>query len=334
MSAMLHPRPTRKYHCRQAELYTIVQVGWTSYLQHLPQFSAFSDRYDADLYTTRMASLEAARNLPDKDTRADAHKSLRIRLDQLAVTCLIQWMNMSSYIRDGFPPDMYQTKRLAAGHSYYASALNRDWEQVNTLMNSGQLFLDDNTAELSAGGMPVSFPLSFSDARTNFMDTYNEFQQAIEQSTILTDQRVIANNIIYDDLMAMFTDGNRIFRNNAAVRLQFNFSRLQGLISGYRYAANAAARTAVISGIVADADTLSPIAGAILVITFNGQEYQAQSDADGQYRIIVRGINDALTVLLQVTHPLYAEQQLAVILMPDKVLEQQFQLTPIAPPLP
>lgn len=128
MSALLHSRPKRKYPCRQSELFTIVQMGWTSYLQHLPAFTAFSGRYDAALAAARLADLETTSSMPDEYRRKAVHKLLRIQLLPLADTCLIHWMDMSSYIRDGFPENEYEDKRLAAGHAYYPGAQGRDWD--------------------------------------------------------------------------------------------------------------------------------------------------------------------------------------------------------------
>ncbi|MCF8257859.1 MAG: hypothetical protein K9J06_09905 [Flavobacteriales bacterium] len=236
MNAILQSRPKRKYPCRQSELFTIVQLGWTSYLQYLTAFSDFNDHYDAALATARLADLANVRVMPDIYVRSAEHKILRIQLLPLSNNCLILWMDMSSYIRDAFPTDEYVDKRLAAGHAYYPGALNHDWEQVSDLMSNGLQFLTDNTPQLTAGGMPATFPDAFTGARNAFMTGYAEYAQALEESRILTDQRITASNILFSDLRAMFADAKRIFRQDAALRLQFNFKQIHGMISGYRYA--------------------------------------------------------------------------------------------------
>ncbi len=331
MSAMLPSRPQKNYPGSQPDLYAILLIGWTSYQQHLPQFSNFNSRYDAALATGQLAALDAAMAMPDEYAREEVHTTLRLQLVTLSENCLKRWGDMSSYIRYGFPKEEYDNKRLAAGHAYYAPALANDWEQVLTLMASGQQFLDANMAQLTAGGMPANYPTDFATARAQYIAGYNAYEQALEDSITLTDQRMEANNALYEALTAMFADAKLIFRDQPAIRLQFNFEHIHNTINN---GGNTPGTTAIVAGTITDMMTLMPIGNARVAVMFNGQELVTFTDINGKYDIMVAGVNGLTPAGMNVSHPMYNPASRPITLDPTKKQEEDFQLTTITPPPP
>jgi hypothetical protein len=264
MCALQSSRPLPEYPCSQQDLYTIVETGWQSYAEFLADFMNLSTLYTAATGTDQLAALAAARAMPDEDSRNEVHKTLRVQLSGLAETCLITWSDMSTYIRDGFPANEYENKRIAAGANYYAGAAHENWDDVKGLMQNGIAFVNANTATLTTGGMPATFVADMTAARDAFEVKHQAFLHAEEDSKVLTDEKITANNALYRALTKMNEDGKKIFRNNAAVREQFTFERIWELVSGNGGGSGTGVPSTIIElGIYTyDEDTLEPIAGA------------------------------------------------------------------------
>lgn len=303
MCALQSARPQREYPCGQQDLYTVVETGWASFIQHLSRFENLSTKYSVATATAQLAALQAARALPDEDNREEVHKTLRIEMKGLAETCLIKWSDMSSYIRDGFSEDVYENKRVAAGYNYYASAAHENWDDVKALMQDGLLFLNANTTVLTDdGGMPATFAADFEGAKDAFELKYQAYLQAEEEAKVLTDQKVIANNALYRALMKMFEDGKKIFREEAAIREQFTFDRVLNLVSGSTSTAssNIPATVVELVAFVYNRDTEQAIEGAQLTV-FNAPgavTMSAVSNLEGMLTLRISGFEPNQTIVL------------------------------------
>lgn len=232
MGTLSTNRPVAAYNCTQQELYSVGKIGWTSFLEHEAAFAVFSTKYISPYGTTMKAAVQSAKALPDEFARADEHKSLRIELISLGNDCQIIWQQLTSFIRDGFSKELYETKISAAGHEYYAGASGKDWESVSGLMEAGKAFIADNSAVLTTpGGMPVGFDTAFDAAKTAFDTKYEAFTDMEQDMQEATDTKINANNTVYSNLTSMFEDGQKIFRNNPSVKDRFVFDKVLALIS-------------------------------------------------------------------------------------------------------
>ncbi len=331
MCALTQGRPKAEYNCAQKDFYTIVKSGWMSYSEHLPDFMNFKTSYTAATATAQLAALTAARAMPDEGSRTGMHKALRIELVPLAETCIAAWSDMSSYIRDGFAADLYDTKREAAGYAYYRGALEQDWDSVSELIVQGVDFANANTAALTAGGMPPSFIASMTVARDAFELKYGDFVAAEELTKQMTDAKTEANNALHVSLTAMFEDGKKVFRNNAAVREEFTFERILNMING---GGNSTPTTTKLAGVITDAFTLLPIEGALIVAgDANGSE-QTTSGVGGFYSFSFAGLTEPMSGTLTVSHPMYVTAARSITLEPGVNRNEDFGLSPTPPPPP
>lgn len=135
--------------------------------------------------------------MPDEAQRDELHTTLNKELGPLSDDCLVVWKQLESYIRDGFPELVFHEKLNAAGHTYYLGASHKNWEDVQGLMNDGELFIAANTAELTTGGMPGTFAQLFTDTKDAFDAKHSEFLQAEETAKVLRDEKVAANNKLF-----------------------------------------------------------------------------------------------------------------------------------------
>jgi hypothetical protein len=323
MCALQSGRPQPEYPCGQQDLYTIVETGWQSYAEYLADFMNLSTLYTATTGTDQLSALGAARKMPDEDSRTEVHKTLRIQLSGMAEKCLIMWSDMSTYIRDGFPANEYDSKRIAAGHNYYAGAAHENWDDVKGLMQNGVDFASLNSVALTTGGMPATFVTDLDDAKTQFEAKHQEFLHAEEDSKVLTDQKINANNALYRSLIKMFDDGKRIFRNNAAVREQFTFDSIWELVSG---GGTTPSDEAKLGGTITDSDTLQPLAEVSVTLSSNGESETVLTDTDGKYLFSKLTAGD-YTILAEKVGYVSAESTLSVSKGETAVLD--IQMVPV-----
>jgi len=232
MAPLSSNRPLPVYDCKQNELYSAALIGWKSFTNQQTAFEAFNTIYTVAFGTTAKAAVESAKQLPDEFQRSEAHKNLRLQLENKRDDILIKWQQLESFINHAFSGDEYKNKVLSAGQSYYGPAANADWESVSSLLVDAISFITDNSADLTTGGMPLTFAGELGILNTDFNALYEAFTDAEQDEPEETDDKVTANNAVYRDLMKMFDDGQKIFRNDASVKARFTFSTVLQLIGG------------------------------------------------------------------------------------------------------
>ena len=225
----LHPKA--EYNCTEAELYKVCIIGWGSYQENLAGFTAFNTTYTLAFGQTAIAAVNAAQLLPSFQQRGELHEKLLIRLNIAADECLKQWKFLEGHIKRSFPENELKPSLEAAGSSHYSKAGDDNWEYVSLLMTEGGEFINNNTAQLTSGGMPPAFPTDFTTAQTNFEILYQPFKDAQQDAHEQRDNKIIANNAIYNTLTAMFDDGKKVYRMIPAKKERFTFARVLNLVS-------------------------------------------------------------------------------------------------------
>lgn len=333
MCALNTIRPRAEYSCAQKDLYTIIRTGWISYEEQLPAFMAYKTSYTATTGTDQLAALETARLMPDQDSRTDLHKSLRIAMIPKAELCIRMWTDLSSYIRDGFAPEYYDTKRLSAGYAYFNGALGMDWDSVAELMVQGLAFADSNTAALTAGGMPATFITDMQTAKDDFETNYAEFLTTLEDTKRMVDEKIVANNTLFSTMMAMFEDAKKIFRDNAALREQFIYERLLAMINPPGGGGGVPEADTVFFGHVVDIYGNTQVGATVRFISPESS-FQTQTDEHGNYRLLTPGLEQPVSGDLTAEAMGMMPSSRPVNIVPGEQQEQNFQLSPMTPPPP
>lgn len=264
------------YKCTQQELYTVARLGWNSCGQHIVEFGNLKGMYDAALVTTRLNEIAAAKAMPDDQARGEISESLRKVLLKKNKVALDIWQRLSRYIASGWSDEFQKAKLEGAGHDNYEAASNNDWDKTEGLLSSGSNFIDTYTVELSAGNnMPATFPAAFDVIKDDFLDLHQRFLNSRETSAVGTENKVKANNVVYNNLMVMLLDGQYIFKDSPATQKQFIFADLMIKASG--------AGTAGIKGTVTDAVTHLPIKDVDISLVLTVKT--GKTDEDGKYEI-------------------------------------------------
>jgi hypothetical protein len=130
--------------------------------------------------------------------------------------------------------------------------------------------------------MPPAFQNDFKTPKENFFTKHQQFLDSEEAARIATENKIVANNSVHKNLMAMFLDGQEIFKDEDAIKKQFIFDQVLNLVSG--------TGTAGFRGIATDANTSLPLADVIF--TIKGSDKTTTSDEEGKYSITQLAADD------------------------------------------
>ncbi|HLG35237.1 MAG TPA: hypothetical protein VI757_10180 [Bacteroidia bacterium] len=220
------------YNCTQDELYATSLLIMDSFDANQVFFKTKKTTYTPAFGAALRAEILAAKALPDFQQRGEAQETFKVQMEEAASDALIIWRELESLIRDSFPVLEYKTKREAAGYTHYALAAGNDWESVSSLMQSGSTFIADHTADLTTGGMPLTFEADFNAAKSSFDTLYGNFKGAEQTSSEKRDEKITANNNFHKKIANLCEDGQKYYRNVPATRERFTFSKVLELVSG------------------------------------------------------------------------------------------------------
>jgi hypothetical protein len=286
---MPDPRPINSYPCSQADLYAVCRIGWNSYGENQADFEAFNTLYTAAYGTDALAEVDAALNLPGFQERDEAAETFHIQMTEAHATAIMKWKALRSYIKHSYPPELQKPKIESAGYDHYSKAANKNWAETQLLLNAGQHFIDNNTADLTAGGMPAAFAAEYTTATDDFLGLYDRFTDAEQDSQEATDEKINANNAIYSKLIRMFEDAQIIYENDPSKRERFVFAQVYAMITRPGGGDTISNTEVLITGLVTDSSTGNPIGGASINTTPDGSTttFSAVSDDDGTYKLLV-----------------------------------------------
>jgi hypothetical protein len=200
-------RPEKAYNCTQSELYSAAEIGWNNQAEYETQFMSENTKYIAGLSVTKKAAIQAARDLPDGQARYAHSEDLRVTMGEKLQPLLGKWNSLDGYIKKAFLGEHYKNKIEEAGKQYYDRAYNSNWDVAKNLFQSAKLFISTHSVVLLAdGGMPATFANSFTTLKDDFEAVYAAYMLARQQAQEQTDVKLLANNAIYHDAIAMMED--------------------------------------------------------------------------------------------------------------------------------
>lgn len=277
------------YNCTQAELYAVARTGWKSYDEQLAFFGAYRGYYDAAYGTAALGEVEAAASLQDDQARYAQTEVLRIQASGKAAECLANWQTLKRYISTSYPEAEVKPRLEEAGGVRYEKAANQNWDELIQMNTQAIQFLGIHAAELQAGNnMPATFVAKYTTAADEVKVLVQDFINSEELGKESTSEKITRNNALYAKLIQMFKDGQEIFRGNEAVRDQFVFETVLGLISG--------AGTAGLRGIVRDSNGM-PLIGVMMSVA--GKTINATTDNEGKYKLTPMASGDYIVTAVK-----------------------------------
>ncbi len=219
------------YRCTQLELYSTLKTIWDNYDDHQAQLVTYKSKYDAPLSVTHKGEIAAAKALPDEEARNAESQNLRIDVTALGQKCTRNWQLLKGYIVEAYPGANQKVQLDAAGAVYYVPASHSNWEFVAGMNSSANNFIVANGAALLADGfMPAGFKLQYKTDSDAFDVKYDEFKHA-QQSSEGTDEKIKANNKIYEDSMKMCADATMFFVTDDSIVKKFTFTTVLQIVS-------------------------------------------------------------------------------------------------------
>ena len=261
------------YNCRQSELYTVCNLGWAAFAANIAAFTAFSSFYDATLLAARLQVISNAQHLPDYQARNSIAETAREALAIKNAEALNAMQRLKRYITYWAAPQDVSSYLDAAGMTYYLEASNLNWDSAAQMLSSADNFVTQYSVDLqNNNNMPAVFALLVGHLKADFDSLHTDFLTKKQDAMVATENKIIANNQIYYDLVAMFADAKLLGFSDATMK-KFTFAILLQLISNVP--------TAGVSGVVTDSATGNIISGASVEIANNG--LNTVSGTDGSY---------------------------------------------------
>ena len=261
------------YNCRMSELYTILRLGWNACNANLTAFTAFSAAYTSGLITARLSEIDAAELLPDFQARNSVAQNLRTDLIDVNDRVLLYFKQLQRYITYAYPVSQHAAQYDAAGYAYYPEAANLNWDSSAAMLVSMTNFIAANSvALLAVNNMPVGFEALVIATKTLFDNTHADFLAAENAAFVATETKVEANNLCYQNLIAMFSDAKYLGFSLALMK-SFTFASLLSLVSS--------GAPSKLRGTVTDVATGLGIPNVSIELTNLGVSVVA--NADGEY---------------------------------------------------
>ena len=285
----------KTYNCSQQALYDVCRAGWASCTTYLAEFTSFSPLYTASFIADKLEKVDAAQALPDAEQRTEDSRTLRVELKNKTTEALEQWQRLKRYITKAYPADQLEIKLDAAGQAHYNKAAKDDWGAAANLLTDAVAFATTNSADLELNSnMPPGFPAAYAAIKTAFDALHQSYITTSQTDEVQTQTKITANNGIHAAIMSMFLDGQRLFKNNEAVKKLFTFDQVLLTVTGPGLQG--------VKGDVTEDGTDLPVANA--AVAFSGPTNKTvQTDAEGHYECPQLA---AGTYTLQVTAPGYA----------------------------
>jgi Carboxypeptidase regulatory-like domain len=264
------------YNCSQEDLYNACRIAWDLCASKSSDFGAFKSKYTPAFIARNRADVEAAARLPDAAARRAIAQSARMDMFPLRDTVVKYSGWLKSYIDDGFELSKREIMYNAACQSYLAKAKGENWGNVTALGSSTIQFIEENLATLTANdNMPTDFLQRVKDVTAAFKAAYATWLLADTAASDQTDVKIMSNNTIYNNVIAMLTDGQRLFKEDAAIAKQFSFATILAQIQD--------TKNAGLAGKVTQVGGKIPIVGA--KVSIDGTDQFVLTDSDGKYEL-------------------------------------------------
>ncbi len=219
------------YRCTQLELYSVLTTLWTNYADHQAELFAYKAKYTVALEATMKTQILAAKALPDVEMRNSESQELRVLCRGAADKCIKHWKMLRGYIQEAYSPEIAPSKLEAAGKVSYDAIGKYNWEQIDGMNSSAKVFMAANSAVLIANGfMPATFEADYTALSDDFDTQYDAFKHA-RQTSEDTDEKISANNTIYEETMRMCEDAKMLFADADAVVKKFEFAKVKEMVS-------------------------------------------------------------------------------------------------------
>ena len=223
------------YNCSQPELFIVCRKAWQLCNDNLAAFTAYKPKYSADFISQNITNINDVDAMDDSRARYARSQNLRVDLVEKKDDILDTFQLLKGYIEDAYRADKANTMIQAAGQQYYMKASSCNWVSVTALLSSMAPFVSNNLADLTANdNMPLDFSTRIQILKTEFDNLYKNWSDADKAASSDTDAKIIANNMIFNNMKTMLSDAQKVFRKDELMSERFSLSDLMAQVRGTR----------------------------------------------------------------------------------------------------
>lgn len=208
----------------ESALYRVTGLVADICTQNIDALAAYKQKYTLKFVGELQQSATDAKNLPNHSTRQGALSALHNTLVEANSGFCSVFAGLMGYIDDSFPAAQVAANKKMAGGDLYISALKENWSATSIMTGTGATFISNNTDALTAGGMPVDFADSFSNAADAFETSLSAFSNYKNGAQGETNAKIIANNNLYSSLLAILKDARYVLGTDMASKKAFSYS--------------------------------------------------------------------------------------------------------------
>lgn len=231
-----------KYKHSQDEVYTGLEMVGASLLLDQIKFGEHKPKYVVPFITDYMSAIAAARAIPDFVQRANMNEAQRVLLclrlvpekNSMEVADGEKALDdLKSYIEGAFKNKALQKARLSeAGFGDYKKVKQFNWEKVKSVFLKGKAFLVKYETELTAdGNMLAAFILIFNGVADSIIAELDAYLAEREAVRLITQEKVVATNNVFDRGMEICKDGKTVFKRNPAKRNLYIWKRVMEIVT-------------------------------------------------------------------------------------------------------
>lgn len=240
--------------------------------RNLTRFQEFSASYTEEKLNELDAENDAAEALKNEEQRAQEHKQLREELLPIFKSNQYKMQILKRYIEKAFAKEFWDMNFMSAGLDKYNTEMN--FAQAGNMYAEAKKYIAENKDVLSANdNMPANFETQFIANTAAFNAKLLAFETAETVAKVGTDEKIAANNAIYNKIMVVCQDGQAIFAGEDTLKSEFSFEKVSQLIRPIGPAGLKGKVIYMIDG--------KPVAGAVGEI--EGTKHTATTNADGEY---------------------------------------------------
>lgn len=246
------------------EFYQVCETIVVNLRKELGAFAALKAKYTTGFADAVENEIKAAIALPTEKQRTIKHQIPRINLNSRHKECMKKLRALRLYIKDAFKDKDEQRVRLKeAGFNDYRQALQKNWEVLIGSMHKGAQFIANHRTTLLANdNMPAGFEAEFITEADSIKTRVGKFLSMREHTLQGTQEKVMANNTLYKKVIGICLDGQFIFRDNEAKRIQFIFSSVMELVAPRNHSR--------LKFDIKESGTNSPLSGVRVIIKQEG----------------------------------------------------------------
>lgn len=219
------------YPCTMQELYLVARTGWGPCRAQLAKFSALKPKYTGRFIDERLWEIDDAEALPAFEERNDECTTQYLHFERATVLALANWQVLKTYIVDGYEGEVQVKKLRSAGLGYYKRAAGGKTDALLNVLSLGSSFIQKNKSELVAKNvMPDTFERVYNDGRDDCLKARRDYVDTRQDTGKETDEKLLANNAVYDKFAMMCKDGQRIFLREPVLKKSFVIRDLLTLV--------------------------------------------------------------------------------------------------------